>query len=98
MTDPERSANWSVQTGYMGISPASYETETLKNYVKEFPPAAVARDQLEFATAELATFQAGRIRKSLDDAIQAVLVGSKSSEEALEEAQALADRILKDYR
>jgi sn-glycerol 3-phosphate transport system substrate-binding protein len=98
MTDPERSADWSVATGYMGISPASYETDTLKNYVVEFPPAAVARDQLEFATAELATYQAGRIRKGLDDAIQATLVGSKSAEEALGEAQATAERILKDYR
>ena len=98
MTDPERSASWSVATGYMGISPASYETNKLKTYVKEFPPAAVARDQLEFATAELATYQAGRIRKSLDDAIQATLIGTKSAEDALKEAQATAERILKDYR
>ena len=62
MTDPERSASWSVATGYMGISPDSYETDKLKSYVKDFPPAAVARDQLEFATAELATYQAGRIK------------------------------------
>jgi len=98
MTDPERSASWSVATGYMGISPSSYETDKLKDYVKEFPPAAVARDQLEFATAELATYQAGRIRKSLDDAIQATLIGSKSAEDALKEAQATAERILKAYR
>jgi sn-glycerol 3-phosphate transport system substrate-binding protein len=98
MTDPERSASWSVATGYMGISPDSYETDKLKSYVKDFPPAAVARDQLEFATAELATYQAGRIRKSLDDAIQAALIGSKTAEEALNEAQATADKILKSYR
>ena len=98
MTDPERSASWSVATGYMGISPDSYETDKLKSYVKDFPPAAVARDQLEFATAELATYQAGRIRKSLDDAIQATLIGSKTAEEALGEAQATADKILKSYR
>jgi sn-glycerol 3-phosphate transport system substrate-binding protein len=82
----------------MGISPDSYETDKLKSYVKDFPPAAVARDQLEFATAELATYQAGRIRKSLDDAIQAALIGSKTAEEALNEAQATADKILKSYR
>lgn len=98
MTSPERSAAWSVATGYMGISPDSYKTDTLINYVKEFPPAAVARDQLEFATAELSTFQAGRIRKGLDDAIQAALIGTKSPEEALSEAQGTAERILKSYR
>lgn len=98
MTDPDRSAEWSVQTGYMGISADAYKTDKLKKYITEFPPAAVARDQLEFATAELATFQAGRIRKSLDDAIQATLTGSKSAEEALGAAQAEADRLLKAYR
>jgi sn-glycerol 3-phosphate transport system substrate-binding protein len=98
MTSPENSAAWSVATGYMGVSPASYETDALKSYVADFPPAAVARDQLEFATAELSTFQAGRIRKGLDDAIQAVLTGSKTPDEALTEAQNSANRILHPYR
>ena len=98
MTSPEQSANWSMQTGYMGISPAAYDTPALQEYVKGFPYAAVARDQLEFATAELSTYQTGRVRKALDDAIQAALTGSKSPEEALKEAQATADRLLKAYR
>jgi len=98
MTSPERSAEWSMKTGYMGVSPAAYETETLKRYVKEFPYAAVARDQLEFATAELSTYQTGRVRKLLDDAIQAALTGSKTPEAALKEAQKQADRLLKQYR
>jgi sn-glycerol 3-phosphate transport system substrate-binding protein len=98
MTSPERSAEWSMKTGYMGISPATYETSKLKEYVKDFPYAAVARDQLEFATAELSTYETGRIRKSLDDAIQAALTGAKSAEDALKEAQSLSDRLLKQYR
>ena len=67
MTGPDVSAEWSKKTGYMGVSPTAYETDTLMNYVEEFPYAAVARDQLEFATAELSTFQTGRVRKLLDD-------------------------------
>ena len=98
MTSPDVAAEWSMKTGYMGISPASYDTATLKEYVKGFPYAAVARDQLEFATAELSTFETGRVRKALDDAIQAALTGSKSPEDALGEAQSTADRLLKGYR
>ena len=98
MTSPERSAEWSMKTGYMGISPAAYATNKLQEYVVEFPYAAVARDQLEFATAELSTFETGRVRKALDDAIQAALTGSKSPGDALSEAQATADRLLKGYR
>jgi sn-glycerol 3-phosphate transport system substrate-binding protein len=58
----------------------------------------VARDQLEFATAELSTYQTGRVRKLLDDAIQATLTGAKSAAEALESAQQQAERLLQRYR
>jgi sn-glycerol 3-phosphate transport system substrate-binding protein len=98
MTSPDRSAEWSMKTGYMGVSPAAYETEALKQYVKEFPYAAVARDQLKYATAELSTYQTGRVRKLLDDAIQAALTGSKTPEAALKDAQKQADQLLKQYR
>jgi sn-glycerol 3-phosphate transport system substrate-binding protein len=98
MTSPQRSAEWSMETGYMGVSPAAYETDALKQYVKGFPYAAVARDQLKYATAELSTYQTGRVRKLLDDAIQAALTGSKTPEAALKEAQKQADRLLKQYR
>ena len=98
LTQPERTAEWSIKTGYLGTRPDAYETDALKSYVKEFPPAAVARDQLEFATAELSTYQTGRVRKLLDDAIQATLTGSKSPQEALSDAQKQADRLLKRYR
>jgi len=98
MTSPERSAQWSVKTGYLGVSPAAYETETLKNYVKDFPYAAVARDQLEFATAELSTHQTGRIRKALDDAIQAALTGRATPAEALESAQQSSTNLLRQYQ
>jgi len=98
MTNPENAAEWSMKTGYMGVSPAAYETQKLKDYVKGFPYAAVARDQLQYATAELSTYQTGRVRKGLDDAIQAVLTGSKTPEAALKEAQVQADRLLKQYR
>lgn len=98
LTSPEVAADWSIKTGYIGISPASYQTEALQKYVEEFPPAKVARDQLNYATAELSTYQTGRVRKLLDDAIQAALTGQKEPAEALQEAQTQAERLLKPYQ
>lgn len=98
MTSAQQAANWSKATGYMGVSQAAYETDTLKAYVQEFPPAAVARDQLSHATAELSTHEAGRVRKFLDDALQAALTGQMSAQEALEDAQKQATRVLKRYK
>ncbi|WP_447957080.1 ABC transporter substrate-binding protein [Vreelandella sp. EE7] len=97
MTSPERAADWSIETGYMGVSPAAYETEALQAYVEEFPPAAVARDQLEHGTAELSTYQGGRIRRTLDNAVQAALTGQMEPAEALAQAQREADGILRRY-
>ena len=98
MTSPEQAAAWSIATGYMGVSPAAYETEALKNYTVEFPPALVARNQLEHAVAEFSTFETARVREGLNNAIQAALTGAKSSADALKEAQASAVRLLKDYQ
>ena len=98
MTSPEQAAAWSIATGYMGVSPAAYETEALKNYTVEFPPALVARNQLEHAVAEFSTFETARVREGLNNAIQAALTGAKSSADALKEAQASAVRLLRDYQ
>ena len=98
MTTPERAADWSMATGYVATRPDAYETAKLKAYAAEFPQAVVARDQFKFATPELSTFQTGRVRKALDDAIQAALTGQKTPEAALKAAQADAERLLKPYR
>ncbi|MFD1158652.1 ABC transporter substrate-binding protein [Roseovarius aestuarii] len=98
MTSPEQAAAWSIATGYMGVSPAAYETEALKAYTEEFPPALVARNQLEHAVAEFSTFETARVRDGLNNAIQSALTGAKEPAEALGEAQSAADRLLKAYR
>jgi len=98
MTAPEQAAEWSIETGYMGVSPAAYETDKLKAYTAEFPPALVARDQLEHAVAEFSTFETARVREGLNNAIQAALTGSKPADEALTEAQEAAERLLAAYR
>ena len=98
MTSPEQAAAWSIATGYMGVSPAAYETDALKEYTVEFPPALVARNQLEHAVAEFSTFETARVREGLNNAIQSALTGAKEPAEALGEAQKSADRLLKAYQ
>jgi len=58
----------------------------------------VARDQLEHATAELSTHEAGRVRKFLDDAIQAALTGQMSAKDAMTDAQKQAKLALRRYQ
>ena len=98
MTQPERTAQWSIGTGYLGTRPDAYETQALKTYVDGFPAAAVARDQLQYATAELSVHENGRVYKIINDNIQAALTGAKSPEKALKDAQKQATRIVKRYQ
>jgi len=98
MTAPKQAAAWSIATGYMGVSDAAYKTDALKKYTASFPPALVARNQLEHAVAEFSTFETARVREGLNNAIQSALTGSKTPKEALGEAQKSAVRLLKAYQ
>ena len=98
MTSPDQAAAWSIATGYMGVSPAAYDTVDLIEYTEGFPAALVARNQLEHAVAEFSTFETARVRDGLNTAIQSALTGTMSAADALAEAQAAADRLLSDYR
>ncbi len=98
MTSPKMSAVWSVKTGYIGTSEKAYQTKELRNYIKKFPYAEIAKNQLKYATAELSTYQGARIVRDLNNAIQAALIGRKTPKKALSDAQFEAERILKPYR
>ena len=63
-----------------------------------FPAAAVARDQLPYAKAELSTHDNQRVTKALNDGLQAALTGAKTPEAAMTAAQREADRILRAYK
>ncbi len=98
MTSPENAAQWSIDTGYVAVTPAAWETDRMKKYVEEVPTALVARDQLEVAVAEFSTHDNQRVTKVLNDNIQAVLTNSKAPEQAMKDAQREATRLLRSYR
>lgn len=98
LTEPERVAQWSIDTGYVATRESAYETDLLKKYVEEFPPALVAREQLEYAHSELATYQNGEVQKIFNDHIQSILTGQSSVDEGLEKAQEKAAEVLKPFQ
>ncbi|HEX2888617.1 ABC transporter substrate-binding protein [Vineibacter terrae] len=98
ITTPERAAQWGIDTGYVAVRPDAWETPAMKTYVEGFPAAAVARDQLPHAVAELSTHENQRVTKALNDGLQAALTGTKSPEQAMKDAQAEAVRILRPYK
>ena len=98
MTQPERAAQWGIDTGYVAVRPDAWQTAKMQEYVKGFPVAAVARDQLQHSVAELSTHDNQRVTKALNDGIQAALTGAKEPAQAMKDAQAEASRILRAYK
>jgi len=98
VTSPQRAAQWGIDTGYVAVRADAWETPVMKKYVADFPPAAVARDQLQYAAAELSTHDNQRVTKALNDGLQAALTGTKTPEQAMKDAQREAERILRPYR
>jgi sn-glycerol 3-phosphate transport system substrate-binding protein len=98
ITEPDQAAKWTIATGYVAPRPATWESDAMKAYTADFAPALVARDQLEFAVAELSTYENQRVTRIFNDALAAAITGQKPAAEALAEAQAKADAILKAYR
>ncbi len=98
ISTPERAAQWGVDTGYVATRPDAWRTPAMQQYVADFPAAAVARDQLQYAVAELSTHDNQRVTQALNDGLQAALTGRATPEAALGEAQATATRLLKPFQ
>ena len=98
VTSPQRAAQWGIDTGYVAVRADAWDTPVMKTYVAGFPAAAVARDQLPYAKAELSTHDNQRVTKALNDGLQAALTGAKTPKDAMRDAQREAERLLREYR
>ena len=98
MVAPERTARWGIDSGYIAVSPPAWETPAMKQHIGSFPQAAVARDQLAHAVAELSTHENQRVTRALNAGLAAALSGSKTPQQAMQDAQAEAMRILLPYQ
>jgi sn-glycerol 3-phosphate transport system substrate-binding protein len=63
MTAPERAAQWAIATGYVAVTPAAWQANSMKSYLETFAAPTVARDQLSSSVAELSTHDNQRVTK-----------------------------------
>lgn len=98
ITSPERAAQWGIDTGYVATRPDAWQTPAMQKYVESFPPAAVARDQLQYAVPELSTHDNQRVTEALNVALQGALTKQREPDAALAEAQATATRLLRRFQ
>ncbi|MDK2952058.1 MAG: sn-glycerol 3-phosphate transport system substrate-binding protein [Kosmotogales bacterium] len=100
MTEPEQTAFWSIKTGYVPIREEAFELPEMIDYIAEVPGALVAKEQLKYVIVgePPATHNARQISRIMTDAMEAVIAGNISAEEALNQAQEEAERVLRFYQ
>ena len=97
LTSPELAADFSIQTGYIASRTSAYDTEAMKAYVAKVPQALQARDALQYAQAELAIQNLGEVRGIFHSYIQKAFNGEMSAAEAMDAAQAEAEKALEPF-
>ncbi|TBL70924.1 ABC transporter substrate-binding protein [Paenibacillus thalictri] len=97
LTQPERLAQFSIDTGYVAPSRSSNETDVMKKYIASFPQAVTARDQLKYAAASFSTHNSGEVGKIWNDNLQAAITGTVPPAEALKKAQEAAEKVLAPF-
>jgi len=101
LSSPEIQSDWGVQSGYIAARESAWEVEPLASQIEEFPQYAVARDQLEYATMEFASFRTIDIQNIINSTLSTIISGEASLDEAeavLDEAQAQIDSLLAEYQ
>jgi sn-glycerol 3-phosphate transport system substrate-binding protein len=98
MTAPEQAASWSMQTGYIAVTPKAYQVPDMVAYTQKNPQALVAPQQLQYAEPELSTYQLNQIQDIFDSAVQSVLDGQATVQAALDKAQQQATSILAAFK
>ncbi len=98
LTDADRAADFSVQTGYVAARQSSYDSAAMQTYLAETPQAGEARDVLQYAGAEFAVQNLGEVRNIFHDYLQRAYNGEMSPAEAMAAAQEEADTALDAFR
>ncbi len=99
MTAPEQTAQWSMGSGFVAVSPEAFELPVMQEYTAKLPQALVARNQLAYAVGEPPkTHEARQISQLMSTTFESILAGKTSPTEGMKALQADADRILSKYR
>ncbi len=97
-TSTERAAQWNIDTGYVATRKSALETPQMKAYYEKLPQARVAFDQIPISKPELTSYDSTRMWRILNDSIQSAITGEKTPAQALKDAQAEADQVMKKYQ
>ncbi|MCI8663932.1 MAG: ABC transporter substrate-binding protein [Hungatella sp.] len=98
VTEPQRAAQWSVDTGYVATRRSAYDTDLMKDYLSKVPQAVTAKEQVDYACSEIRVHDNQRVAQIFQQALDSAATKAASPEDALKKAQSEAEAILSDYQ
>ncbi|MCA9908461.1 MAG: extracellular solute-binding protein, partial [Anaerolineae bacterium] len=98
LTQPERTVDWSIQTGYYNTRNSGFDLDTWKDYASANPQADEARASVDFAAREFSVQSLGDVRDIFHAEILAVLNGEMEPAAAMAAAQEQADQVLSIFK
>jgi len=102
LSSPEVQAKWHQQTGYVPITTAAFELSQKQGFYDKFPGRDVAVKQLMLnpPTENSKGLRLGnfvQIRDVMDEEMEAVWTGKKTAKQALDDAVARGNKLLRDF-
>lgn len=98
MTEPENTAYWMQETGYLALKPEALEVPLLKDFISKDPRSMVAFDQLKYAKNDPVWHQGRKIIEMIDEAIFDAIYEEKTPEQAMADVQEAIDAVLTAYK
>lgn len=93
-TSAEKTADWSMSTGYIAVRNSALEVPEFKTYTEENPQSLVPLEQSQTASAPFVDPTGGKILDALSIAADKLEIEGVSAEEVLNEAQETAQLAL----
>lgn len=97
LSSPERSAQWSIASGYMATRKSALNVSKMKEYTESFPEALVALQQLDFSYPWWTVYEWDKVTQVLETQLVNAVDGKIDPTEAMANAQQEADTILAPY-
>jgi sn-glycerol 3-phosphate transport system substrate-binding protein len=102
LMEPEQQAEWFAGSGYLPASRAALDLPAAKDVVAKYPQFQVAVDLYLTSPTTPAALGAllgpfWQVREALNTAVEAMLAGAKEPDQALADAAAESNQIIKEY-
>lgn len=98
LTEPERTVDWSINTGYINTRASGFELDAWKEYAEANPQAAQAAASGDVAVREFSVQSLGDVRNILHTHILNVLNGVETPADAMKAAQQEANDLLSIFQ